>query len=192
MASYLTQQDINDYGYDVLDLAQRAAMHAMTPELQRIDYQNAELRQQIAEDRRRGLYQTLDAQMPDWRQIDDSPQWRQWLLFSDPLNGRPRQALLNDAIAKNNAARVLSFFRGYLAETPAAGRTSQWTPPAAAGRDKPVYRRADITAAHHAYMKGAYKGREAEYEALQADFVAAGREGRISDLPVAKGKAPHG
>jgi hypothetical protein len=46
-------------------------------------------------------------------------------------------------------------------------------------RDKPVYSRADITAAHRAYMKGAYRGREAEYEALQADIVRAGREGRI-------------
>src|SRR5262245_23356489 len=107
MANYLTQRDVDDYGHEVLDLAQRAAMHAMTPELQRIDHQNAELRQQIAEDRRRGLYQTLDAQMPNWKEIDNDPGWRQWLLFSDPLNGRPRQALLNDAIAKNNAARVL-------------------------------------------------------------------------------------
>jgi hypothetical protein len=37
-------------------------------------------------------------------------------------------------------------------------------------------------------MKGAYRGREAEYEALQADIVAAGREGRIADPPLVPGK----
>jgi len=190
MANYLTQRDLDDYGYDVLDLAQRAAMHATAPELQRIDAQNAELRRQIAEDRRRELYRTLDAQLPSWRDIDNDPRWRQWLLFSDPLNGRPRQALLQDAIDKNDPARVLSFFRGYLAETPAAGRASQWTPPAPSG--KRMYSRADITNAHRAYMKGTYRGREAEYEALQADIVSATTEGRISDPPIAKGKAPLG
>jgi hypothetical protein len=36
-------------------------------------------------------------------------------------------------------------------------------------------------------MKGAYRGREAEYEALQADIIRAGREGRILDgIPLEK------
>jgi hypothetical protein len=48
MSAWLTQKDVDDYGHDVLDLAHRAALHAMTPELQRIDHQNAELRQQLA------------------------------------------------------------------------------------------------------------------------------------------------
>jgi len=67
---YLTEKDLQDYGHDVLDLAQRAALHATAPELQRMGDENARLRQQIAEDRRRGLYQTLDAMVPDWRTID--------------------------------------------------------------------------------------------------------------------------
>src|SRR5215472_9757198 len=124
MANYLTQRDVDDYGYEVLDLAQRAAMHAMTPELQRIEHQNAELRQQLAQDRRRGLYQTLDSSLSNWREIDNSPQWRRWLLVSDPLNGRSRQALLTEAIDRGDITRVLAFFRSYLAEAPAAGQAS--------------------------------------------------------------------
>ena len=112
----MTQKDVDDYGHDVLDLAQRAALHAMTPELQRIDHQNAELRQQLAAEQRRGLYQSLDSSLPNWKEIDNDPKWRQWLLLSDPLNGRPRQSLLNEAIAAGDATRVLSFFRGFLAE----------------------------------------------------------------------------
>jgi len=190
MAAWLTEKDAQDYGYDVLDLAQRASLHALAPELQRINDQNESLKQQIAEDRRRGLYQTLDAQIPDWRQIDNDPRWRQWLLFSDPYNKRPRQALLNDAITANDAARVLSFFRGFLAEVgqPSQGQQPQQAPSAPAG--KRTYTRDDIKRYSESYLKGRIS--EADYRRLEADIHAAIGEGRIANLPIAKGKAPHG
>lgn len=208
---YLTEKDLQEYGHDVLDLAQRAAKHAIAPDLARMEDENTRLRRQIAEDRRRGLYQTLDAMIPEWRQIDNNPRWRQWLLLPDMLSGRIRQQLLNDAIQAADATRVSSFFRGFLAEEAATGhmepppqpRPTPQVPPrepaiplaslAAPGRprpasggdgppslaDRPTYTRADITNAHRAYMKGAYKGREAEYEALQAEFIRAQNEGRL-------------
>jgi hypothetical protein len=208
---YLTEKDVQEYGPDVLDLAQRAALHAVTPNLSRLEDENAKLRRQLAEDRKRGLYQTLDAQIPDWRQIDNNPRWRQWLHLPDLYSGRIRQQLLNDAIQAADATRVSSFFRGFLAEEAATGHLEpspqpRPTPPvpprepaiplaslAAPGRarpasggdfppssaDRPTYTRADITAAHKAYMRGAYKGREAEYEALQAEFIRAQQEGRL-------------
>jgi hypothetical protein len=199
MAAWLTQKDVDDYGHDVLDLAQRAALHAMTPELQRIDHQNAELRQQLAAEQRRGLYQTLDAQLPNWKEIDNDPRWRQWLLFSDPLNGRPRQSLLNEAIAQGNATRVLSFFRGFLAE---AGQSPQRQPPPQAGTlggGGRTYTRAEINRLH-AWRRNRITrsgGRlpaeeEAAWARQEADIVAAAREGRISDPPISKGKAPYG
>src|SRR6516165_4309844 len=107
MSAWLTEKDLQDYGPDVLDLAQRAALHATAPELQRIDAQNAELRQQLANSRQRLLYQALDSALPNWKESDNGPRWRQWLLLSDPLNGRPRQSLLNDAIAQGDSGRVL-------------------------------------------------------------------------------------
>jgi hypothetical protein len=64
MSAWLTQKDVDDYGHDVLDLAQRAALHATAPELQRLNAQNESLSQQLAAEQRRGLYQTLDAQIP--------------------------------------------------------------------------------------------------------------------------------
>ena len=208
---YLTEKDVQDYGPDVLDLAQRAAKHAVAPEFARMEQENERLRKQIADDRRRGLYQTLDAQIPNWREIDNNPRWRQWLLLPEQYSGRIRQQLLNDAIQAADAIRVSSFFRGFLTEETATGHMEpppqpRPTPPvpprepaiplaslAAPGRprpasggdvppslaDGPTYTRADITAAHKAYMRGAYRGREAEYEALQAEFIRAQNEGRL-------------
>jgi hypothetical protein len=189
MAAWLTQKDVEDYGHDVLDLAQRAALHAVSPDLARLEHQNEALSRQLAAEQRRGLYQTLDAQLPSWREIDNSPQWRQWLLFSDPYNKRPRQALLNEAIAKGDATRVLSFFRGYLAE---AGQSPQRQPPQAGtiGGGGRVYTRADITRYSDAYRRGRIS--EADYQKISADIHAAIGEGRISNPPISKGKAPYG
>jgi hypothetical protein len=180
MAAWLTQKDVEDYGHDVLDLAQRAALHAMAPELQRLDAQNESLRQQVAQEQRRGLYQTLDAQLPNWKEVDNSPQWRQWLLFSDPLNGRPRQSLLNDAIARGDATRVLSFFRGFLAEAGQQPQQPQYASSAPTG--KRTYTRADIKRASEDYLRGRIP--QSEYERLSADMHAAVNEGRISNPPM--------
>src|SRR5215831_16370621 len=114
MAAWLTEKDLQDYGPDVLDLAQRAALHATAPELQRINDQNESLRRQLAQEQRRGLYQSLDTQVPNWREIDNSPEWRQWLAQPYELSGHTRQQWLNDAMAKGDAHRVASFFRGFL------------------------------------------------------------------------------
>ena len=187
MTSYLTEKDAQDYGYDVLDLAQRAAMHALSPELQRINAQNEDLRRQVAQEQRRGLYQTLDSSVPNWREIDNSPEWRQWLLFPHELSGRPRQQWLDDAMARSDAARVASFFRGFLAERAAAGPRQQASP-APTGRR--TYTRADIVRYSDAYRRGRIS--EADYAKLSADIVAAGREGRISDPPMrGMGKVPY-
>ena len=89
MVAWLTQKDVDDYGHDVLDLAQRAAMHAVTPELHRINDQNESLRRQLAQEQRRGLYRSLDTQVPNWREIDNDLEWRQWLAQPHDLSGAP-------------------------------------------------------------------------------------------------------
>src|SRR5262249_57965641 len=98
MTAWLTEKDAQDYGYDVLDLAQRAALHATAPELQRINEQNESLRRQLAAEQRRGLYQALDAQIPNWREIDNSLEWRQWLAPPHEMSGRTRRQWLDDAM----------------------------------------------------------------------------------------------
>jgi len=50
--------------------------------------------------------------VPNYQQIDRDPQWHRWLSSPDPLTGRPRQLLLNNAIASGDASRVSALFRG--------------------------------------------------------------------------------
>ena len=42
-ADYLTEQDVQNYGNELIDVTQRAALHAVAPQLQELEQQNAEL-----------------------------------------------------------------------------------------------------------------------------------------------------
>jgi len=180
MADYLTQQDVDDWSADAVSFAQRAALHAVSPALARLEHQNEALSRQLEQERRRGLYQTLDRELPNWRQIDNSVEWRQWLLLPYEMSGRPRQQHLNEAIAAADASRVATFFRGFLQEQ--AGAASRASAPASSVPiGKRTYTRADIVKYSDAYRRGQIS--EADYQRLQADIVVAAKENRIVDPP---------
>jgi hypothetical protein len=122
--------------------------------------------------------------------------WIGWLSGTHLYSDRARQFHLDDAVASGNVHRVAAFFRDFLAQKAAAARparapgaSQQWGSPAPSG-SKRIYSRADITAASRARQKGQIS--EQDYLRLSYDFVAAAREGRISDAPQPKGKAPNG
>jgi hypothetical protein len=207
--TYLTEQDEQNYGRDLIDFTTRAAAQALTPHLQQIEQQNAELQRRLAVEARHNLDARVEAAVPNFREIDRDPLWHRWLLGVDVLSGRVRQQLLNEAIASASAPRVISFFKGFQQEAIATGHaepapsTPQATAPprepaiqlaslAAPGRarpatggdasvpsEKPIYSRAQIAALYSAHRKGAYVGREAEWARQDLDIIAAGREGRI-------------
>jgi hypothetical protein len=118
----------------------------------------------------------LDTAVPDWRIINADARWLEWLRGIDNLNERSRQELLNAATVAGDAQRVIRFFRDFLQQ--AGGQASGRT---AARGDKPIYTRAQIAWFYNQHRKGAYKGREAEWSRIDADIIAAGREGRVLD-----------
>jgi hypothetical protein len=206
--NYLTEQDVENYGPELIQVTQRAALQAVAPQLAEVEQQNAELRRQMAREARRRLDQAVELSVPTYKEIDRNPRWHRWLLGVDVLSGRVRQQLLNEAISAASAPRVISFFRGFLNEEAATGHiepapsSQQPAAPreaaiplaslAAPGRarpatggetqfppDKPLYTRAQIAQLYRQHQKGAYVGREAEWQRQDADIIAAGREGRI-------------
>jgi hypothetical protein len=128
---YLTQKDIDDYGHEMLDVSQRAALQAFAPHLQQTNAQidalareNADLRAQQASDRRRRLDQDVEKLVPDFQEVDRDPAWHTWLRGTDQMSGRVRQALLNEAIAAGDSRRVKSVFDGFKRS---AGQTTSST-----------------------------------------------------------------
>jgi hypothetical protein len=114
MANYLTQQDVQDYGTELIDVVQRGALHAVAPQLQNLEQQNIELQRRLARESRARLDAVVEQAVPNYREIDNTPHWHRYLLTVDPLSGRVRQTLLNDAIASGTTHRVISFFRQFL------------------------------------------------------------------------------
>jgi hypothetical protein len=70
--------------------------------------------------------------VPNWREIDNSLEWRQWLAGHHDLSNCTRQQLLSDALARGDAARVARFFRDFRSRTqPRNDRTRSKLPSAA-------------------------------------------------------------
>lgn len=179
--TYLTTDDVQTYGSELVDFAQRAAAHAVSPQLQELKAQNAALRQRLARESRQNLDDRVARAVPNYKQIDQDPRWHSWLVGTDAFTGRMRQQLLNDAVRNRDNARVTAIFNGFLQQH---GASSQAQAPAArqarstygAGR---VYSRDDIKALYEQHRKGAWAGREAEWSRVEQDIIAASREGRI-------------
>jgi len=206
---YLTKEDEQNYGRDLLDVAARAALQTVSPHIQTLEQQNKELRQRLAKQDRRAMDIAVEARVPNFREIDRNPRWHRWLLGIDVLSGRVRQTLLNDAISAGSAPRVAHFFESFLNEEAATGHTPEPSPSpvvpprepaiplatlAAPGRarpatggsaslptDKPTYTRAQIAELYRLNRRKAFLGREAEWARTEADIFAAQREGRIRD-----------
>jgi hypothetical protein len=174
--SYLTEDDVANFGPEMLDLAQRAGLHAVAPHLHNLEQQNAELRHHLARETKRNLDQALERAVPNWREVNNDPRFIEWLDNPDPLSGRTRQQLLNEATARGDARRIIAFLKGFLAE--AAGHHGQPSQAAAGAGGKPIYTRAQIRDLAAKRRKGAYT--DAQWAALEAEIVAAGREGRIA------------
>jgi hypothetical protein len=176
--SYLTYEDEQNYGRELLDVSQRAALHAVAPHLQNLEQQNAELQARLAVEARRNLDAAVERVIPDYREIDRDPRWRRWLLGIDALSGRPRQHLLNIAIAEGDSGRIATFFRGFQQEAGVdSAQPSSTRGHRASGRQ--IYTRDQIKQLYRAHQQGAYAGREQEWAKQEYDIIRASAEGRI-------------
>jgi len=148
MASYLTQQDLDNFGPELIDVAQRAAHHAMGPELQRLHDENEQLRDEVSRAAKTSIDQYLDANVSNWREINNDPRFHSWLLQPEPYSGVVRDRLLKDAAHSANAPRVASFFKGFLAAEGVVGPAPARTTAGRAARSpsgQRIYSRDEIT-----------------------------------------------
>jgi hypothetical protein len=188
MNNYLTEQDEQNYGRDLIDFAQRAAANAVAPHLQHLEQQNIELQRRLAMEARRNLDQRVEAVVPDFRQRDQDPRFHEYLREIDPLSGRPRQTLLNDAIASGDAARIANFFYGYDGSASAhqcggqgASRTAPRSRSQAPLGSGPVYTNESIRQLYANRRKGMYD--DATWARLEADLFEAQRSNRLNVRP---------
>jgi len=179
----LSQADYDNYGSEFIDLTRRAAVEAVSPELQQLRAQNQRLRQMAARSQRAEIERTLDAQIPNWHEIYQNPAFAQWLATPDGYSGAVRSQLMRQAVDVGDAGRVVSFYRGFQQEagrraSPAhQSRGGAQSRPAATGA-KPIYTREQIKHLYDQRRHGTIS--DANWARIEADIIAAGREGRVT------------
>lgn len=132
-------EEIKEFGADLIDVVKRAAREAVLPELdQRIEQrvrpvaQKVEQTEQVAsaavkrvaKNDEQAVYALLTERVPNWQELNTSDAFNDWLDMVDPYANRKRGELLLEAFNEHNGPRVVAFFQGYLKEHAAV------TPPA--------------------------------------------------------------
>jgi hypothetical protein len=117
---FVTDEERRAYGSDLLSVIERQAWETLSPELQNLKRDNADLRARVQASEARDIYSLLDAEIPNWRAINVSEGFLDWLREQDVLSGGMKSILLRQAFNSGDAPRTLAFFRGYLDAHPQA------------------------------------------------------------------------
>lgn len=183
------------------ELAQtRTQLQTLAQQFQQLQGQVVPTVQRVAQtqqqNQQQGFLNALAAQLPNWEAVNANPDFHRWLLSEDPMTGITRQTYLADAEKSYDVSKVLSIFKAYLSvtgtpsaaarKTPASELERQVAPgrtlaaPAPASNDARKWARADISKLYDDKRRGVFRGREAEFKALEEDIFAAQKEGRIA------------
>ena len=119
----VTEQDIEDYGSDMVEAMKRAAMDAVRDELDGLKARNRELEQRLAgqnaqtkQSAHEAFLRDMDRDFPLWRKLNNDQPFLDWLEEPDLLSGQQRHALLSSAVGDRNTARAIAIFKTYLSE----------------------------------------------------------------------------
>ena len=206
---FITEQEESDYGQDFLNVVGKKAKEEFFPELEAQRQKIADLEAKlqgvqgvVVQDTQAKMFETLDTQIPEWRDLNHDPDFLDWLRLPDTYSGDIRHNMLKAAYAQSNASRVAAFFKGFLAEeaavAPAGARPDNATTRskvplenfASPGRaktatassgpaEKPIFTRAQIAAFYTDVNANKYRGRDAEKNKLETQIFEAQRDGRI-------------
>ena len=209
----VSDKDVEEYG-ESLDVMRKVSREEYIPMIQKIaqleqtierlqgnvvpQVQNLVQRQAVSTEQQ--FWAQLSQAVPNWKQINDDPDFQTWLLQPDPLTGISRQTILEDAQRGFDVYRIANFFKLWmdisgqanvaqnsqrsgsaseLERQVAPGRGRSGNPTAAASAAGKTYTPADIRGFFDAVRSGKYKGREQERDRIERDIFAAQREGRI-------------
>jgi hypothetical protein len=129
-----TDKDIEDYG-ELLPIVARLAQNMFKPTLAKMESEIAQLRRQaqgtaneLVKTRQVTLEESLDAALPNWRVINESQEFLDWLDLYDIMAGTTRRVALSGAYKALDATRVVGIFEAYVREYPAASAASNAPP----------------------------------------------------------------
>lgn len=210
-APLVTDKDVEEYG-ESLDVMRKVTREELYPVASKIAQLEGIIRQlqtnvvpqvqavaqRQAVSAEQQFWSDLTGSVPNWRDVNDDPDFQSWLLEVDPLTGISRQTYLEDAQRNLDVRRVGSFFQHWneltgkanvaqtnhrqataseLEKQVAPGRSKNSGTPANSNARQ--YTPDDIKQFYNDVRSGKYKGRDAERAKIERDIFASQREGRL-------------
>ena len=179
----------------------------LTNELSTLKSQLGETGQKVAKQEQNEVFAQLDREVKDWRKTNVDPEFHEWLDQLDPFTGETRKDLMLKSFNRKNAHQVKAFFEKYAQENAAViPIPTDATPSGQGGTDKgstldlqdyiapgsprtggdvgapiskKIWSSRDISLFYLDVQKGKYRSRPDDKIRIEADIVAATREGRI-------------
>lgn len=139
----LSQEEIDQFGPDLIDIIERVAGATVTPlidqkvgtvakDVQQVKQNTGNIEKTMAESSREKMMKALAEAVPNWEAQDQDPNFLEWLDQTDPYSNTVRGKMLGEAFQANNASRVIAFFKGFQNEN----RVVSSDQPAAAPAEK--------------------------------------------------------
>lgn len=196
----VTKEERDNFGDDLIDVVGRRAKEVLSPEVEALKREIAQLSSQVAgntqdtvETKREKVYMLLSNRVPNWETINKSPQFLAWLEGIDVFSGSSRRISLLNAFNTFNASRVVGIFEAYAKED-ASGSTAEplvdpatliapGAPRSGSGEAAPGSQRGRIWSEgeiRQFYDRAARKRvPDKEYQEVSAEIARALQEGRV-------------
>jgi len=184
------QEEIDEYGEGLIDVARRIAQEELAKKdakIKRLEDKLDALEGTTTKTVEKDFYSTLSARVPEWEKINADKSFHKWLDEVDELAGYRRQDLLSQAEQARDADRVIKFFKAFektskkqVADTNLAlesqvSPTANRTPNAPAA--KKIWTRAEISEFYRRVRAGQVSDKDVV--TIEADIHAATIENRI-------------
>ena len=155
MVDKLKTEDFDGYGQEMSELVEHT--NKQSADIMQLKNQIGNVAHSATRSGENIFYSQIDDLVPDWQTINNDPNWLEWLREIDPLTGRSRQQLLDEARNAFNANRVANFFNAFKSSGGASNQSSSQSEPE---RKAPTITKAQYNKA----VKDAQTGRITEEE----------------------------
>jgi len=205
----LTADEVEEYGEDLIDVIRRAAAEVvgseiagLRNELKTVTQQVGGVSQVVSETKREKVFAKLDQQVENWRDLNKSPEFLEWLNEVDPYSGNQRGVMLRKAFDAAESDRVVAFFKGFLNENAAVSSSQPKAPakgspkvdanklvapgksrasrtPAGAQDEKRLFTEQEINEFYKAVSRGDFRKKPEEKDRTEQAIFRALQEGRV-------------
>lgn len=131
-------EEEEEYGKEFFDVvgrrAQEIAEHLVDERLGKLQLSHKpKSPEQEAEERKERVRAALEAEVPDWSEVNSSQAFLAWLADRDVFSGKMKRELLSDAFKAGDAARVVTFFKAFQEDSAGRPTPTARTPSVDAG-----------------------------------------------------------